>query len=134
QRGARTRAETASLVRVPAAQLEAFAARAFEALGISGEEARRIAELMVRADLQGSDGHGIFRLPRYIRRIRGGAVNIQPNIRVERETAAMAIVNGDNGMGHLVMRFAAAKAIEKARTAGVAWVGVKWSNHAGPAS
>lgn len=127
-------AETASLVRVPAAQLEAFAARAFEAVGISGEEARRIAELMVRADLQGSDGHGIFRLPQYIRRIRGGAVNIQPNIRVERETAAMALVNGDNGMGHLVMRFAAAKAIEKARTAGVAWVGVKWSNHAGPAS
>jgi LDH2 family malate/lactate/ureidoglycolate dehydrogenase len=46
----------------------------------------------------------------------------------------MALVDGDNGMGHLVMRFAAEKAIEKAQTAGVAWVGVKWSNHAGPAS
>jgi LDH2 family malate/lactate/ureidoglycolate dehydrogenase len=37
-------------------------------------------------------------------------------------------------MGHLVMRFATEKAIEKAKSAGVAWVGVKWSNHAGPAS
>jgi LDH2 family malate/lactate/ureidoglycolate dehydrogenase len=46
----------------------------------------------------------------------------------------MALVDGDNGMGHLVMRFATEKAIEKAKTAGVAWVGVKWSNHAGPAS
>jgi len=89
---------------------------------------------MVRADLQGSDGHGVFRLPQYIRRIKGGAVNIKPKIRVEREAAGMALVNGDNGMGHLVMRYAADKAIEKARTAGVAWVGVKWSNHAGPAS
>ncbi len=46
----------------------------------------------------------------------------------------MALVDGDNGMGHLVMRFATERAIEKAKQAGVAWVGVKWSNHAGPAS
>jgi len=84
--------------------------------------------------VQGSEGHGVFRLPQYIRRIKGGAVNIRPNIRVVREAAGMALVDGDNGMGHLVMRFATDKAIEKARTAGVAWVGVKWSNHAGPAS
>jgi LDH2 family malate/lactate/ureidoglycolate dehydrogenase len=89
---------------------------------------------MVRADVQGSEGHGVFRLPQYIRRIKGGAVNVRPDIRVVRESAGMALVDGDNGMGHLVMRFATARAIEKAVHAGVAWVGVKWSNHAGPAS
>ena len=89
---------------------------------------------MTRADVNGADGHGVFRLPQYIRRIKGGAVNIKPTIRVERETAGMALVDGDNGMGHLVMRFATEKAIEKAKTAGTAWVGVKASNHAGPAS
>lgn len=124
----------ATALRVPAHRLEAFIARAFEAVGISAPEARTIAELMTRADLQGAEGHGVFRLPQYIRRIRGGAVNVKPRIRVEREAAGMALVDGDNGMGHLVMRFAAERAIEKARTAGVAWVGVKWSNHAGPAS
>ncbi|MBI4191387.1 MAG: Ldh family oxidoreductase [Betaproteobacteria bacterium] len=115
-------------------RLEAFIARALVAVGISAREAGHIAELMTRADLNGADGHGVFRLPQYIRRIKGGAVNVKPAIRVEREAAGMALVNGDNGMGHLVMRFAAEKAIEKAKTAGVAWVGVKWSNHAGPAS
>jgi len=89
---------------------------------------------MTRADVNGADGHGVFRLPQYIRRIKGGAVNIKPTIRVEREAAGMALVDGDNGMGHLVMRFATEKAIEKAKTAGTAWVGVKASNHAGPAS
>jgi LDH2 family malate/lactate/ureidoglycolate dehydrogenase len=59
---------------------------------------------------------------------------VKPNIRVEREMAGMALVHGDNGMGHLVMKFATEKAIEKAKTAGVAWVGARWSNHAGPAS
>jgi LDH2 family malate/lactate/ureidoglycolate dehydrogenase len=127
-------ADTAAAIRVPAARLEAFIARAFEAVGISAGESKTIAALMTRADLQGSEGHGVFRLPQYIRRIRGGAVNVKPRIRVEREAAGMALVNGDNGMGHLVMQFATAKAIEKARSAGIAWVGVKWSNHAGPAS
>jgi LDH2 family malate/lactate/ureidoglycolate dehydrogenase len=42
--------------------------------------------------------------------------------------------DGDNGMGHLVVSHAVAVAIDKARTAGVAWVGVRGSNHAGPAS
>ena len=120
--------------RISATALQAFIARAFEAVGVSTAEAKVIAELMTRADVNGADGHGVFRLPQYIRRIKGGAVNIKPTIRVEREAAGMALVDGDNGMGHLVMRFATEKAIEKAKTAGTAWVGVKASNHAGPAS
>ena len=126
--------EAPAPMRVAPQKLEDFIARAFEAVEIPSLDARAIAELMVRADVQGSEGHGIFRLPQYIRRIKGGAVNVKPRIRVVREAAGMALVDGDNGMGHLVMRFATERAIEKAKGAGVAWVGVKWSNHAGPAS
>ena len=121
-------------VRIKPAALESFIARAFEAVALPAADARAIAELMTRADVNGSEGHGVFRLPQYIRRIKGGAVNVRPNVRVEREAAAMALIDGDNGMGHLVMKFAAERAIEKAKSAGVAWVGAKWSNHAGPAS
>jgi LDH2 family malate/lactate/ureidoglycolate dehydrogenase len=121
-------------LRVPADRLRAFIARALAAVDIPRADAEICAELMTRADVNGADGHGIFRLPQYVRRIKGGAVNVRPRIRVEREAAAMAVVNGDNGMGHLVMRYATQQAIEKAKQAGVAWVGVQWSNHAGPAS
>lgn len=120
--------------RYAASDLEQFIARAMEAVDVPPADAKIIAELMTRADVQGSEGHGIFRLPQYIRRIKGGAVNVKPNIKIAREAAGMALIDGDNGMGHLVMRYATEKAIEKAKTAGVAWVGVKWSNHAGPAS
>ena len=122
------------MVRLPAAALQSFIHRAFESAGVPSADAAAIAGLMVEADLQGSDGHGIFRLPQYIRRIQAGGVNPRPRIHVERERAAMALVNGDNGMGHLVMKYAAGLAVEKARSAGSAWVGVRWSNHAGPAS
>ncbi|MEO7403099.1 MAG: Ldh family oxidoreductase, partial [Burkholderiales bacterium] len=53
---------------------------------------------------------------------------------VVRERAGTALINGDNGMGHLVMKRAAEMAIVKARNTGIAWVGSQWSNHAGPAS
>ena len=120
--------------RFTARQLEDFTGRVLQAVGLPQPDAEIVAELMVRADLDGSDGHGIFRLPQYVRRIRAGGINIEPAITVVRETGAMALVDGDNGMGHLVMRFAAHHAMAKARDNGVAWVGVRNSNHAGPAA
>jgi L-2-hydroxycarboxylate dehydrogenase (NAD+) len=120
--------------RLPAAPLRAFIAEALLKVGLPPTGAATCAELMVRADLNGADGHGIFRLPQYVRRIKGGGVNVNPKVRVEREAAGMALIDGDNGMGHVVMSFAAQTAIEKAKTAGAAWVGVHHSNHAGPAS
>jgi L-2-hydroxycarboxylate dehydrogenase (NAD+) len=99
-----------------------------------GADARTVAALMAEADLQGSEGHGVIRLPQYVKRIRAGGVNLHPDIRVIEERAATALLHGDNGMGHLVMKRAAELAIQKARTAGIAWVGAQWSNHAGPAS
>ena len=114
--------------------LEAFVARALIAVGLPASDAEQVARLMILADLRGADGHGIFRLPQYVRRIKAGGMNMRPNIRVAHETEAMALVHGDNGMGHLVMKFAAQVAIEKAKRAGIAWVGVRQSNHAGPAA
>ena len=114
--------------------LRDFIASAFEAFSFPPDDARSIATLIAEAEMQGSDGHGAIRLAPYIKRIRAGGVNIRPNIRVINERAATALIDGDNGMGHLVMRRAAQIAIEKARVAGAAWVGARMSNHAGPAS
>src|SRR4051812_45641330 len=120
--------------RLSSEAVERFAASAFEHVGLPAADAATIATLMVMAQAQGSEGHGMMRLPHYVRRIRAGGVNVKPDIRVVEERAAMALVDGDNGMGHLVMRRAAEIAIAKARIAGVAWVGTRMSNHAGPAS
>jgi LDH2 family malate/lactate/ureidoglycolate dehydrogenase len=119
---------------VPAERLRKFAADAFRAVGMPDADAALVAELMTEADVWGSESHGVFRLPHYVRRIRAGGVNLKPAIRVTEERPATALVDGDNAMGHLVMRFATRLAIEKARGTGVAWVGARMSNHAGPAS
>ncbi len=120
--------------RIPAEELEAFIERALVAVRMPDADARSVAHLMTLADLRGADGHGIFRLPQYVRRIRAGGVNLRPEITVVHEGEAAALVDGDNGMGHLVMRFATQVAIDKAASAGVGWVGIRRSNHAGPAA
>jgi len=120
--------------RVPAEALEAFIGRALVTVGMPDADARRAAHLMALADLRGADGHGVFRLPQYVRRIRAGGINLRPEIKVVHERAAAALVDGDNGMGHLVMSRAAQVAIDKAESAGVGWVGIRRSNHAGPAA
>ena len=121
-------------LRVSVAQLSRYITTAMQALGLPDADAATVGRLMAQADLQGSDGHGVIRLPQYSRRILAGGVNVKPNIRVVQERAAMALIDGDNGMGHLVMQQATELAIQKARTCGIAWVGSRFSNHAGPAS
>lgn len=114
--------------------LASLIADAMRSCGLPEADAAKVAELMVEADLTGADAHGIFRLPQYVRRLKAGGVNPTPDITVARKGPAVALVDGDNGMGHLVMSVAADTAVEMARYTGVAWVGVRRSNHAGPAA
>lgn len=129
--------ETAKLAANPPhveiAILIEFIARTLVAAGIPTEDARHVAALMAEADARGGDAHGVFRLPQYVKQIQSGAVNPRPNIQIVKNLAGTALVDGDNGLGHLVMKRAAELAIEKARECGVGWVGTRRSNHAGPA-
>ena len=119
--------------RIYGAHIVQFILDCLKPLGLSGGDAMKVAMLMYYADLAGADAHGVFRLPQYVRRIKAGGINPKPNITVEKTAPATAMVDGDNGMGHLVMAQAAKTAIELAKETGVAWVGARRSNHAGAA-
>lgn len=120
--------------RVPADALTDFVTRAFEAAGVDGPAADDVARTMVEADLLGYDTHGVFRLGQYVDRLRDGGSNAMASPRVVQETAATALIDGDDGLGHLAMNLAVRTAMDKARSAGIGWVGVRRSNHAGPAA
>src|SRR6059058_3773015 len=104
--------------RIAAKAVEAFITDTLTAVGLPAGDAAKIAELMLEADLTGADAHGVFRLPQYVRRIKAGGVNPKPNITVEQTAPATAMVDGDNGMGHLVMQRAADTAIALAKENG----------------
>jgi L-2-hydroxycarboxylate dehydrogenase (NAD+) len=66
--------------------------------------------------------------------IRQGGISPFPTITIDRTALATAIVDGGNGLGHLVMKKAVDTAVELARECGIGWVGTRHSNHAGSAS
>src|SRR3954465_8182213 len=119
--------------RIAAKAIESFITDSLRKVGLPAGDAAKAAELMLEADLTGADAHGVFRLPQYVRRLRGGGINPMPDIRVEKTAAAPALVDGDNGMGQLVMARAAETASELASACGLGWVGARHSNHAGAA-
>ncbi|MBL6078630.1 Ldh family oxidoreductase [Belnapia sp. T18] len=119
---------------IPAEALRRFMTGIYEAAGVPAADAALVAGLMTEADLIGADGHGVFRLAQYVRRMRAGGMNPRATPRIVEERPASALIDGDNGLGHLATTMAAHTAIAKARSQGVAWCGVRHGNHAGPAS
>lgn len=114
-------------------RLHRFVVGIFTAVGVLPEHADVTASRLIEADLRGRTGHGLIRVPQYVKRIENGGIELRPDIRRARETPVSALVDGDNGLGQVVMTVAAETAIEKADATGMAWVGTVHSNHAGAA-
>ncbi|MGI6604928.1 MAG: Ldh family oxidoreductase [bacterium] len=112
-------------------QLKEFSLKAFRALGISENDAKIAADILVAADVRGIDSHGVARLPIYAKRLQLGLINKNPQIKVVRERPGMAVVDGDNGLGQVVSYQAMKLCMEKAKQTGTAAVAVKNSNHFG---
>jgi L-2-hydroxycarboxylate dehydrogenase (NAD+) len=119
--------------RVPVDRLASFVRGVLEAQGVKADHATTTADRLIDADLRGRSGHGLIRLPLYSKRIQAGGYNLDPDIRLVKETPVSCLVDGDNGIGQVVMTKAAQLAIEKATASGIGWVSTTNSNHAGAA-
>ena len=120
-------------MRFPFERLVAYARDVLVAVDALPEHAEVTARRLLEADLRGRTGHGLIRIPQYVMRIEAGGINLRPEISFARETPVSALVDGDNGLGQVVMTLAAETAMAKATESGMAWVGTVHSNHAGAA-
>lgn len=98
------------------------------------QEAEVVADNMVDADIMGVNSHGVTRLKDYIVRLERGVIKNKTDLVLVNEQAATALYDANNGWGQYAGKVAMEKAIEKAKQAGCAFVGVKNSNHFGMAS
>lgn len=111
------------------AQIEAI----LHAWGMEPDLAATTTEAMVETDLYGVDSHGISMLMTYEKRLQEGKLKLNARPRIERESACTALVDAGAGLGHPVSAFAMNLAVDKAKAAGVAVVGVRNSHHFGAA-
>lgn len=120
-------------VYVDVAALRAYGREALESVGLATTGAEIVTEVQIEATLRGQPTHNFASIPRYARRIAAGKINPRPRIKIDRETAVSALVDGDNGPGQWVAMTAIEIAIAKAKENGVAIVSVRRSNHFGAA-
>lgn len=112
--------------------LERFMADVFVKLGVPADDAKIVADVLITSDKLGIDSHGIGRFkPIYIDRIKDGILNPVTKIDVIKETYTTAILDANDGMGHVVSKKAMEMAIEKAKIYGMGMVTVKNSSHYG---
>jgi LDH2 family malate/lactate/ureidoglycolate dehydrogenase len=118
---------------VEAARLHQFAVDVLCRCGLLSDDAGVVADVLVDADLRGVGSHGLALLPRNVQRVRRGKANPRPSIRAVREGGAVAVLDGDAGLGPVVATRAMAWAIERAAKHGLGAVGVRNANHFGAA-
>ena len=112
--------------------LKNFMKDTFVAIGVPENDAEICADVLIAADLRGIDSHGIGRLkPIYIDRIKSGQINPITKIDIVKESPTTAVVDGNNGMGHVIAKKSMQIAIEKAKKYGMGMVAVRNSNHFG---
>ena len=113
-------------------RMETFMTRAFAAVGVPLEDAEICAAVLIESDKRGIDSHGVGRFkPIYIDRIREGIQNTVTKFEVVRQGPTTAVVDGHDGMGHVISVKSMKMAIEKAKQYGMGMVAVRNSTHYG---
>ena len=119
---------------IPVAELERFCRAVLAECGMNEADARVTTDVLVTTDTFGVFTHGI---EERCRATCGGCAAAgsrpTPSRRSDAEGPAWAIVDGQSAIGMVTSVFAMKTAIEKAKTTGMAYVGVQNSCHFGAA-
>jgi LDH2 family malate/lactate/ureidoglycolate dehydrogenase len=100
---------------------------------VNEQDACLTAELLVLTDTWGVFTHGTKNLRGYLRRLQAGGIRADAVPQIVSDGPSWAIVDAGSGLGMVGSRFAMRAAIDKARTAGIGFAGVRNSCHFGAA-
>ncbi|HEV7392156.1 MAG TPA: Ldh family oxidoreductase, partial [Burkholderiales bacterium] len=116
---------------VDAVGLIEFATAVYAKQGMPEADARLVADTLVQSDLWGHQSHGVLRLGWYLDRLRNGVMKAVTTADFIVDAGAIALIDGHDGVGHVLTMLATREAIKRAKAHGVGAVGVRYSNHFG---
>jgi len=120
--------------RIEANQLRAACIKIFEACGMAGSDAGLLSDTLVFADVRGIHSHGTLRVAEYVDKLQSKGVNPKGRPMTVSDRGSAIVVDGGNAMGQIACHFATQSAIQRARSANVAVVAIRGSNHCGALS
>ena len=111
--------------------LENLTSAIFERAGAPPEEARVVAELLVKADLMGLPSHGVLRVPQYVHDISAGGIKPGAEIVISESRSTIHRVDGGWNFGQIVASRATETAVAAAEQHGMACASVRRVRHVG---
>jgi L-2-hydroxycarboxylate dehydrogenase (NAD+) len=114
-------------------ELKRFITEVFKGAGMHEADAAWTADTLTQAELRGTSSHGVIRVTDYVTRLKSGANNPNPNIKVIKDAGALALMDGDSGMGQVVAKRGMEECIDRAEKHNVGVVIMQRSNHFGAA-
>lgn len=113
-------------------KMESFMKDVFIKVGVPPQDAAVCADILIESDKRGIDSHGVGRFkPIYIDRIKDGIQNPVTNFEIVKDYLATAVVDGHDGMGHVIGKKCMQMAIDKAKQHGLGMVVARNSTHYG---
>lgn len=123
-----------NFVLFPEKRLRDFCKQSFEKSGLSTEDAELATDVLVKSEMRGVASHGLIRLPFYCKRLIDKGTKTHPEMKVLAEKPATLLIDGDNGLGQVISIKTMKKVLDKAKTSGICFAGVKNSCHFGMAA
>ena len=122
-------------IRVAPTNMFATVEDIFLKMGMTAEDAKQSADVLLYADLRGYDTHGVSNMLRvYVDFFDKGKINPTPEWKVIRERKATATIDSDTAHGGVIGPEGMRLAIDKARDCGVGVVNIYNGGHYGAAA
>lgn len=119
---------------IPVESLRRFIKGVLLKAGVREDVAGYVTEGLMQTSVRGVDSHGVRLLPHYIKGVKGGRINPNPNYKFTRTSPSAGMLDADHTLGHAAGMEAAKKAIELANEAGSGHIAVYNSSHFGAAA
>lgn len=113
--------------------LHQFAVTVYQTLGLPDADAELLADTLVQADLWGHQSHGVMRTFWYGLRLQSAATKAVSTPELAVDAGAIAVLDGNDGVGQVITTRAMQEAIERCKKHGIGAVAVRNSGHFGTA-
>jgi LDH2 family malate/lactate/ureidoglycolate dehydrogenase len=118
-------------LRVTEEKLKQIIAELLKAMEAKEQEAQLVADVLVQADMRGIHTHGCAFVPLIAQRKSNGMINIPTQTKQIIDDEAIALIDGNNGLGQVAATEAMQICITKAQKYGIAMTLIRNTNNIG---
>ncbi|MEL6766318.1 MAG: Ldh family oxidoreductase [Pseudomonadota bacterium] len=114
---------------IPLEEVDLLVRRALEKHGASAAQAAAVARIVTAAERDGSESHGLFRVPGYVASLRSGKVDGSATPSLSQTAPGVVAVDAARGFAPLALELGLPALVDRARETGIAALAIRQCFH-----